>query len=91
MTAAVRQRHNDELFEEPSDDWVDEEIVRRALKGHPAPGRPLTHAERLAVARHIVTNGQGSNAIIRALAVNWTLARDLARTARHQLEEQEPA
>ncbi|MER7014532.1 WhiB family transcriptional regulator [Saccharopolyspora sp. NPDC000359] len=63
---------------EPSDEWVDDVTVERAVNGH-AVGRKLTAAERAAVARELADRGYGSTHIADALGVSGTTATRLLK------------
>lgn len=71
----------------PPADWVDEEIVARAIgraenleirdAARFQQPRPLTAAERLAVARALVAVGRGATAIAKACRVAGDTAKQL--------------
>lgn len=61
-------------------EWCDHVAVARALAGRPV-GRTLHHAEQIAVARHVIANGDGSTRLMSIVGCNGTHARDLINEA----------
>lgn len=59
-------------------DFLDEVAVELALAGREV-GRPLHHAERLAVARELLTRGEGATAISKVARCSHAEARTLVR------------
>jgi hypothetical protein len=67
----------------PADvDWV---VVARALDPHRKPPRGMTHAERVAVARHVILTGQSATQLARLLRVSGATARALLNEAAAEL------
>jgi hypothetical protein len=60
--------------------WLDRIAVARCLTGHPV-GRPLHHAERLAVTRELLDRGERTGVVARHLACNADTARRIIREA----------
>lgn len=64
----------------PPPAWLDWVAVDRAIHHKPV-GRPLSHAEQVAVTRHIAEHGGGTSQIVRTLHVRPQLAAALLREA----------
>jgi hypothetical protein len=60
--------------------WLDHIAVTRCLNGHDV-GRPLHHAERLAVARHVRHRGDGAGTLAALLGCNADAARTILKEA----------
>ncbi|MGW1675969.1 hypothetical protein [Saccharopolyspora sp. NPDC002376] len=67
-----------------TDNWFDEIAVERALRQREPVGRPLTWAEKKAVAVRLLTDGASANEIARRTRSNGTtlhrLLADIERT-----------
>jgi hypothetical protein len=62
-------------------DWCDQVSVDRCLAGKPV-GRPLHRAERLAVARALLSNGHGTVELSRLIPCTDRAATQLIKEAR---------
>lgn len=63
-------------------DMVDQVVVDRVLAGREGPGRPLHHAERVAVAATVVAAGDGSTRLASLLKCNARTANALIAEAK---------
>lgn len=74
----------------PPPGWVDREVIERVLRPREwlPPGRALTDAERVEVARAIVAAGGGPTMISKRLHVRSQTARALAEHVRAEVGDE---